>query len=852
MFTQQDSEVLAKIDDFIASYHRKYSYYRIGVSAFSSTVFAHILNADVDEFKELDWAWPRFGGDFNQIINAGICARDYIPTFDDEQLRRGGTLLKLIAAANLDVAEVIIMLRLVREGFKSKYEELFEASVYPQLIEATIDWDWRKVEAYSGVHRLPFGIPELMLALAEVPEGGAIYNPSAGLADIGILAPPDISYYGQELDDRIWAVGKIRLAAYLKSTSDREYVNEDFSMTWKAPMGKYDLIVADLPFNWTAQYVDNEPEGKAQGMDVESLFLNRALNAVNANGKVIALLSNQFLYMDHPRYNRMKFQVIDMGYLETVISFPERLLIGTSAPFAILVMNTAKPDNLNGRVRFVMADKFIQTIGKTRNIDYVRLLEAIHTGTDAGVMRVVPYKQIKQNNYNLIPRRYFFNSNDIPGHALKGFIKPVESSYTINDPTLPIISSADLGSGLIDFRLDLTTKYASTLDKTPKIVSVLHGAGLLIDMRGGQLRPTYYDGNQGPVQLPPSITAYQHDHQLIDIEYLVFQLMSDSVKYQVNALSYGTSLSQISIHDFISIRIPMPTLAEQLDIVQRSKENLFKQREHELDELRTRLNLEVEHNIANSYLRHSIAGPLGNLHHNLQKLTHLLKSISDQRQPLDLNEKHKGYKDRTIRNVLDLLNHRVIQIRNEVRRTGKKGLKGIDYPLSIFDLHAFLHQFTKDEDSNTHELQFTVDQNVFPKDKGEAIFPLIEGNEALFNKLMNNLIENADRHAFYDKRDSSNIIHIWLSQVNEPYPSLLLRVANTGRPFPDGFTKEKFVTRSMQAGELERCMQGDGMGGAVINDIVRHFRGSFDLDTEPDEQPFSTIFSFYFPITTQQ
>jgi nitrogen fixation/metabolism regulation signal transduction histidine kinase len=164
--------------------------------------------------------------------------------------------------------------------------------------------------------------------------------------------------------------------------------------------------------------------------------------------------------------------------------------------------------------------------------------------------------------------------------------------------------------------------------------------------------------------------------------------------------------------------------------------------------------------------------------------------------------------------------------------------------LTTLSLHEFLADFKRGHRSHVHTLHYSYDKAAFdgPENKGAA---LIRAEKGLLEKLLHNLIDNADAHAFNKASAPTNMIDLWLTRESTPKPSLVLRVANSGAPFPPGFTKEKFIERGMRSGTY----QGDGMGGAIVSEILEHLGGSFELDVAPGDKRFSTSFTFTFPIS---
>ena len=60
--------------------------------------------------------------------------------------------------------------------------------------------------------------------LFELPEGAKVFNPFAGLASFGVNLDKGQDYFGQELNQKTWALGALRLMAYERQVVPDMYV----------------------------------------------------------------------------------------------------------------------------------------------------------------------------------------------------------------------------------------------------------------------------------------------------------------------------------------------------------------------------------------------------------------------------------------------------------------------------------------------------------------------------------------------------------------------------------------------------------------------------------------------------
>ncbi len=106
--------------------------------------------------------------------------------------------------------------------------------------------------------------------------------------------------------------------------------------------------------------------------------------------------------------------------------------------------------------------------------------------------------------------------------------------------------------------------------------------------------------------------------------------------------------------------------------------------------------------------------------------------------------------------------------------------------------------------------------------------------------LLNNILENANKYAF-DEKSNTNELFIDLREVDD---HLSIEIKNNGKPFPNNFDKDKFITKYSTA----HSEKGTGLGGYDINRIATYFENDdwvLDLNNDP---LFPVIFRFKLPL----
>lgn len=153
------------------------------------------------------------------------------------------------------------------------------------------------------------------------------------MASFGVYLDHSQYYIGQELNKKTWALGALRLMAYERLGSST-YVCDDSILHWPIYSEKYDLIIANPPFDSIRQ--GNEV---APGFRTSIQFLlEKGVQSLNAHGKLIALLPQGVLFRGLYE-QRLREYLVDEDLIDTIISLPGGLLLNTGIPLVIMVLS---------------------------------------------------------------------------------------------------------------------------------------------------------------------------------------------------------------------------------------------------------------------------------------------------------------------------------------------------------------------------------------------------------------------------------------------------------------------------------------------------------------------------------
>ena len=696
---------------------------------------------------------------------------------------------------------------------------------FPDIFDSVLYRIAQSQGRFGGEFIQPLELSRFICGLAELPPKSKVYNPFAGLASFSIFLNNEQNYFGQELNQKTWALGTLRIMAYQRPGRYR-YVCDDSILHWPPSSEKFDLIVANPPYGMRLgnQYREIEPEFRT----IEKFLLEKGVKSLNAQGKLIALLPQGILFRGlHEK--RLREFLVNEDLIDTIISLPSGLLLNTGIPLVIMVLNKSK--KIPGKVRFVDAKKFVEAKSSREKVlnDY-GLNSFLHGNkNDSDVVRFISNEQIRAFDYNLSVHRYF--QKQIEGVKLGEIIEFVRGQRGNVPATGKLIRIRDLRDDKVDFRLDETTIEEVEL-RRPDIHQIKESC-LLLAVRWKTLKPTFFEFKGEAIYRSQDILSFKVNEDIADKDYLINELHSEYVLEQLKAYRLGGSVMPfLRRDDLMEIVIKLPSLQEQ-----RAKIQGISEVSDKIRSLQAERN-ELAHGSSNkkfsefASLKHTLGRPRQNI---LDWSDNLLHFLNAKREGFEgLNKAFNEFYDADIISVLMEIK-RDVNFITDVLEKGENGFVLDEYEIAtipLSDINNLINELSN------NGLNFKIKKLLLKseklKDRG------VYANRTLFKTLLDNILTNANKYAF-DKKEAGNEVVIELTEVDD---LLSVEVKNNGKPFPKNFDREKFITKYSTAGSAS----GSGLGGYDIHRIATHFNNP-DWELSLNADPFYLVrFKFQFPI----
>ncbi|SJN52318.1 Type I restriction-modification system, DNA-methyltransferase subunit M [Sphingobacterium faecium PCAi_F2.5] len=679
---------------------------------------------------------------------------------------------------------------------------------------------------YAGEFIQPLELTRFMCGLANLKTDAKVFNPFAGLASFSVYLNQGQDYFGQELNQKTWALGALRMMAYERLNNSR-YICDDSISNWPDQSEKFDVIISNPPFGLKLghHYKDIEPSFRT----IEQFLIEKGIQSLKQNGKLIALLPQGFLFRGMQE-RRLREHLIEEDLIDTIISLPGGLLLNTGIPLIIVVLSRTK--STPGKVKFVDAKKYVIEKGPREKIlnDYA-LNSLIHSNNeDVNTVRIVDIRQIRANDYNLSVVRYF--KKKIDGVKLRDILKLVRGQSGNLPETGKLVRIRDLKDDKVDFTLDASNLGETELKRHD--IHLISESCLLLAIRWKTLKPTLFEFKGEPIFRSRDILSFELNDLIVDKAYLINELHTEYVQEQLESYRLGSYMPFIRRDDLMEVIIKLPSLQEQRAKVQGIYElsDKIKSLQEERNALAHGKAIGQFSEFAS--LKHTLGRPRQNI---LDWSDNLLDFLNKEKEGfVALNKAFSEFYEIDITSALREIK-RDVNFITDVLEKGENGLVLSEYEKQIIPLTDINNVIN---DLSNNGFKFKIKKLLL---KGEKLKERgIYANETLFKTLLDNILTNANKYAF-DNKAKGNEIVIELTEVDD---SLTMELGNNGKPFPKNFDREKFITKYSTADSTSS--NGSGLGGYDIHRIATDFNNP-DWVLSLNQDPFFLVkFKFQFPI----
>ena len=771
--------------------------------------------ADVENQKDLISSLLDFRVDsHNPVEEFGLLNRCSLLDFRVDSLREGGNRSRRRSFFSNE-----------REANQSRLIEIGEI-----LISLSDEW-YEKYgnEAFDNVLRRSLGdsrfvgalnqsLTELIFGLLDAKDG-TIYNPFAGLCQLGAAAPDNNPFIWQEKKSAYYSLGQLNLL--YQSKKDSTGCNEDATSDWKGRGIEYIISAPSLS---THKYYETD-----------YYYFRRS--SKDATRKAIGVYPTDFCFPADKKgeVDELFVNLVNKDWIESVILLPADTFYDTCVGHVIITVNKQKQEECRKSIRFVDAsDCFVDASQDSFRPGYeIKLLvdEIIAcTQTDSDQSQLVPIEIVAKNGYKLYPKLYLTPSLEDSDGKTAVELRTLLQRKATSEATASKcrrFSFYAKNSNLVGRTIHAKDLEIVGVDSIATKNKGYVKEDCLVISRLNVFEASYLSTDGEDVFLPGFYESFYVDTNVVDPDYLVDEMSKDYFKRQLDCYGNSEHWLKMSTDEFLGLKILMPaTQIEQKELSIASSESRLKARE---EQMRQDYEHKLEAFILNQRQRkHAVAQVLNEIIPSVKNIeTFILNNESVSKKSIVSTRFNTTLEDylASTRQMLTKLNHMVDSFTSQ-EEYGKP---------ETFHLEDFLEEYCKSKRANEKYRPVFI-RRYEEKESG----PNVKIARKDLTQMLDNLFDNAVKYGFTEE-GKDYAIRVKISAIYSSSDKVVITISNNGNLVSESIKLEKLFTWGIGRGTGTGCWQ--------VKEIAEHYGGTADYQEYPDD-PYGFVckFSISLPI----
>ena len=525
-----------------------------------------------------------------------------------------------------------------------------------------------------------------------------------------------------------------------------------------------------------------------------------------------AVIPESYLFTEHPVTSRNRQELLEGARFKKVISLPEKVF----APYARVKTSIIKLSNdRNEQIHF----DYYNAEGWSRYRDS-------HDSQILGQTKLSSIESLNDvlNSNRLTADTYCLHPVVVPNNAVE--LKSIIIGIYRNMPVIgnehlssgiPVITYKDLNDDQESVYLKTSgfSKFASVDAKNdPRRNRHTTRGSILIAAIGPKIKATVVNTDD-KMYCNPNILCINIDLQRAIPEYIALEFRKPYVKEQIERFMHGGAVVGLRRLDLESIKISLPSVSEQRKIAFQEFDSATKIDDSAIKEII-------------GIIKHRLSTPVATVNLGLKNLDDFISNtgqtpinsntiIHPHPEYLDESEKEK-YSFRSSVKALSSIAEGIQNILKKLDQVTK--LEKDQMVLSEIDFKHFVEsKIIPLFDSTQIHFEILADQ------------PSVNADETQLEFLLINLIENALKHGKKDNEKLKVVLQLNIEKIESggkdsvTEETLVLSIANNGKPLPDGFNKQAFIKKFSKSD----FSSGNGLGGYIVNKIVANHKGELEI-----------------------
>lgn len=470
----------------------------------------------------------------------------------------------------------------------SKYQEFVEEvrdKLSPMQIKSIIlnFYDLNNIRSNNIIpgFSIPIEISELVYKLLDIKNGDKLFQPNSQAGEFLVdflVTYPECSISAIEINTSYILASQLKLP--IVDDQNRADIKQDDYLNTDLSTLEYNKVFSMPPMGMMYRNFEERVDDK----DLINLYKDNGFNTKNEWIDILKIISNpkfeKALFIVHSgilfneRDKNIRKYLLDNGYLESVIELAPRLFVGTSISTNILLISKN-----NKKVKMVDASDIYHSDRMVNRIttDDIRIILDAYKN-ESTISKEVSLKELEDNNYSFIPRRYTNEEIDLKNYVYLKDVTEIKRGYAnlkksdLNERLAKEnTNNKILAAGDIDANFNIAD-LTSLTDIEDKEMTYCVKDGDIIFSRGGNYNSLLIRNSENyKILVNGTLYILTCDKEKIDPYYLQMYLTSDQCLSQIESLNTGKSIQFMSINQLGELKIPKVSKEKEKELSQKYK-----------------------------------------------------------------------------------------------------------------------------------------------------------------------------------------------------------------------------------------------------------------------------------------
>lgn len=416
----------------------------------------------------------------------------------------------------------------------------------------------------------PQCISELAIELLERHSGKQVL-------DLGSFKGSFLSNYHEKYTSNFYTGIDISVEASLVAKIRLEILKANYNIINKDILKdeieyKFDKIFSNFPFMpklpMNAMFNPKKYEYNLQSKNSgDWFFIMNMLNMLSTQGTGIAIVSNGCLFKMTDI--EIRKYLIDAGYVEAIISLPEKIFAYSNVATSLIIFNKQRRDN----VKFIDASKLFTSGRRVNLINVQQVLKEYDSIKSTDYTRFVNLESIKDNDYNLTPSKYFDSEielinptplEDVILEMIRGYritAEEIDKSTTISESetSFKLLNLSDINNGIINDELTMFEADPKSVEKY-----ILQDGDVIISAKSSKIKTAVASiKDDEKVVASGNLLILRPDKNKINPYYLKLFFDSEKGNKILSSIQTGSVILSINTSQLKKINISLLSLDEQ-------------------------------------------------------------------------------------------------------------------------------------------------------------------------------------------------------------------------------------------------------------------------------------------------